>query len=336
MRKHNTSSKSWMFARAGRRLSETLAVLILAAGIVCFEMPVALGQVVGTALEERYAYAYSEFQRGQYVAARKELLDLAAAYPKVPEIHNLLGVVCQKLGEVAKAAGHFESALQMAPDFAEARSNLALLYISQGRLQEALRLSYRNFGPAQIRFLSVTHHRQRKEFQKALDCALAVAEDFPNFPLAPLYAATELQQQGKLGTSEEYFRKVLQLTKDSAVTDAAQFGLGSNLAKQGRYAEARPLLEDLVRRNEGDVDARLELASLCLKTTEYERGRQLAQEVVSADPKDRRARLLLGNLLRRLGKDAEAEAHLQVLEGLVEQQATQQKGRLQAYTGKRD
>jgi tetratricopeptide (TPR) repeat protein len=57
--------------------------------------------------------------------------------PTNAQIHNSLGIVYEKLGQIEQAVHHYQSALQLAPDAAYVHYNLGTLYKEQGQADEA-------------------------------------------------------------------------------------------------------------------------------------------------------------------------------------------------------
>src|SRR5262245_18711141 len=264
-------------------------------------------------LESYYQDAHQAFQRRDFEAARDTLTKLLKLRNDIPEVHNLLGVILDELGDEKQAKIHFETALRLKPDLAEARSNLALFLVKQNDLKGALQLMTPDFTAADVHFLVVTALRQKKEFGKALDYSIWMTENFSRYPEAYLYAATELQFRGELGRVVALYHKTLALpNSDPGVSLAARFGLASTLSKEGRYSEAIPLLEEVIRVNRRDTEARLELANIYLKTKRYEESTRLLQDVVALDPQNRKAHFLLGSTLNRLGKEQEAGRHFKL------------------------
>jgi Flp pilus assembly protein TadD len=96
-------------------------------------------------LDQYYNNAHQAFQQGNFPKAKDQLIRLLKIRTDIPEVHNLLAVTYDRLGNGAMAKQHFQTALKLNPDFLEARSNLALHLISQGNLEGALRLVHQDF-----------------------------------------------------------------------------------------------------------------------------------------------------------------------------------------------
>jgi Tfp pilus assembly protein PilF len=119
--------------------------------------------------------------------------------------HNNLGVALLGKGEIAAAASHFQSALDIWPPFPEANKNLADILGSSGRLDEAA-------------------ERYRRAIQGRPDWA----EAHNNLGLV-------LARQGKLDEAVAEFSRAVQLEPNAQV---AESNLALALMKLGRFDEA--------------------------------------------------------------------------------------------------
>jgi protein O-mannosyl-transferase len=119
--------------------------------------------------------------------------------------HNNLGIALLGKGEIAVAAGHFQSALDIWPPFPEANKNLADILARSGRLDEAA-----------------------SRYQRAIQGKPGWAEAHNNLGLV-------LARQGKLDEAVTEFSRVLELEPNAPV---AESNLGLALMKLGRFDEA--------------------------------------------------------------------------------------------------
>lgn len=119
------------------------------------------------ASEKRYLLGADYFNKGHVGPALEELLKAVELNPNNPEAHNLLGLVFLRKGAEAeelstrnqclkgeelrlekqemdaqfkKAEEQFDKAVQLKPEFSEARNNLAVVMIHFGRYDEAVKL----------------------------------------------------------------------------------------------------------------------------------------------------------------------------------------------------
>lgn len=74
--------------------------------------------------EVRARYAWCLYYTGGYQGARDEFAKGIQAYPKREGLYDGLGWTYLKLGDSVKARENFQQALQLAPDYADARAGL--------------------------------------------------------------------------------------------------------------------------------------------------------------------------------------------------------------------
>jgi Tfp pilus assembly protein PilF len=84
-----------------------------------------------------YARAEAAHMAGQYDEAAALLRDFPAGTPETALAHNLLGLTYAKLGNAGLAEVEFQSALAADPNLKNANYNLAVLRLSDGRLDQA-------------------------------------------------------------------------------------------------------------------------------------------------------------------------------------------------------
>lgn len=83
--------------------------------------------------------ADAALRNGDLPAAKRCLVEAAAAAPLMPEAHLRLGRLERALGKPGKAAQSFQRALRCAPLLAEAHRELAAVYEQMGRREDAAR-----------------------------------------------------------------------------------------------------------------------------------------------------------------------------------------------------
>ena len=78
------------------------------------------------------------FDRGQYAEAVREIEEALRLVPDFPDLHNQLGLALGMSGERERSVAAFRRALELNPNYLEARLNLAIVYNEMGRYEEAL------------------------------------------------------------------------------------------------------------------------------------------------------------------------------------------------------
>jgi tetratricopeptide (TPR) repeat protein len=121
--------------------------------------------------------------------------------------HNNLGIALFKTGHVDEAMVHYQKALEIKPDFAEAHNNLGNFLFQKGSVDEAM-----------------------VHYQKALEIN-------PDYAVAHYNLGNALLKMGKVDEAIAHFQKALQINPDYA---DAHNNLGNALLQKGRVDEAIP------------------------------------------------------------------------------------------------
>ena len=161
-----------------------------------------------------------EIQLGTYLveAGRSRealaLLNHAAAADPTLDALNALGIATARGGKPSEALAVFNRSLQIDPENPMTHENIGTIYLEQGRLGEA-----------------------RAEFERALRSNAASAQ-------AHAGLAAVAFKSGDRGAAIASWKQAVEL--DPTNWDAL-YDLGTQLAKDGRLAEAKPYLEQFVR-----------------------------------------------------------------------------------------
>ncbi|NLO90397.1 MAG: tetratricopeptide repeat protein, partial [Elusimicrobia bacterium] len=122
--------------------------------------------------------------------------------PNVPEVHYKLALVCYKLGKYDDAVRNLQRAVELAPDYMEARYMLAQFYESRGSTESALGVY------------------------------LQAADRDPNNPAVLSHIGGMLMSSGKDAEAQVYFEKARAADKGN---HEANFGLALLAEKRGDY-----------------------------------------------------------------------------------------------------
>lgn len=82
--------------------------------------------------------AANYYVEGNLAMAQKEIYQALRMDPKSPEAHHVEGFILLGLKQYVQAAVAFRKALQLKPDYFEARNNLGAALIAQGRYRDAI------------------------------------------------------------------------------------------------------------------------------------------------------------------------------------------------------
>jgi tetratricopeptide (TPR) repeat protein len=197
--------------------------------------------------QEQYAEALIQFERADVIA------------PGNPTTHNMIGLCHLKLGDLDRALESFNSTLDLAPSFTDARNNRGVTYLTLGQ-----------FRLAEVDFLAVLGdstypHRW---------------EVYYNLGLTYL-------QRDQLGAAEENFKKAL--AAPQPVFDA-YMKLSVIAQERGSFEEAIQHLEDARIRYPERTEAALRLGSLLIDLDRADEARPYLREVIEKQPGSDRAR----------------------------------------------
>jgi tetratricopeptide (TPR) repeat protein len=172
-------------------------------------------------LDRLYQSAVGHYEAGQFAEAATQLEDLLPHAPRSFEIHELLGLVYASQSLDAKAIAHLETAVQLKPDSAEARTNLAASLSHAGKSELA-----------------------GEQFRKAL--ALEPANYDANHNLAEFYI-----QSGKIADARPLLEQA-QRINPSSYENSYDLALADLLT--GRLSDAEQLVQNLLQtRNTGEL-----------------------------------------------------------------------------------
>jgi protein O-mannosyl-transferase len=260
--------------------------------------------------------------------------------------HNNLGAILLGKGQVDDAIAHFQKALEILPDHANAHGNLGNAFLQKGRPDEALAHFQKavelepnsakahsdlGFGLLQKGRVddAIVHTRKALELQpdfveghSNLGWAL-VAKGKPDEALGHFQKAVELQPDSadncyNLGTvwlhngrpdeAIRFFRRALGIRPDFA---KAHNNLGSALLQTGQTAEAILCLQKALAIQPDNLEARNNLGWILLQNGRVDEAISQFQSVLKLQPDFVGAHYNLGSGFFQLGRLDEAMAEFQ-------------------------
>jgi predicted Zn-dependent protease len=217
-----------------KSLQACLALLLLA---TCLVAQQTTGGHDGR-LDRQFQAAVAQYESGRFPEAALALESLLREVPESFEVHELLGLVYSAQSQDAKAAPHLVKAVQLKPDSAAARTNLATnlarrdkLSPAEEQFKKALELEPQNYDanhnlgelyvrggkvPAATPYLEQAQRIKPAAYDNGYDLALA-------------YIVT-----GRLGDARQLLQRLLQ-QKDSAELHNL---LGEVEEKAGKFVDA--------------------------------------------------------------------------------------------------
>ncbi|ATB26655.1 social motility TPR repeat lipoprotein Tgl [Melittangium boletus] len=193
--------------------------------------------------EIHYELALQAQKLGHSMDAYKELQKALEMNPDYPEAHNVIAILLHlAFNRPDEAIPHYQKALELRPTFSEAKTNLANVYLSQARYDEAIQL----YGEALNDMLYPTPYIAQGNLGWALykkgDTELGVQNikaavtTNPNFCLGYRNLGTIFEETGKVSEACRYLTRYREACPDVA---DAYLREGACQVKQGKVEEAR-------------------------------------------------------------------------------------------------
>ncbi len=202
----------------------------------------------------------SQQAQGKYHEAVASFRKMLSIDSRIAELHFNLGVILSQIGETKDAVASYRKALQLKPNFTVAHFNLGTLLQGQGRFQEA------------------AFH-----YQKAIDIEPGFFEALGNL-------GTIMQQQGQLDKAEQFYRKALALRPDAR----GHFNLGTTLHDQGEHEDAIRAFRDAVRLDPHFADAWNDLGETLRDRGDMDEAICCYKQALTVEPDHNRAKYNLG------------------------------------------
>jgi len=203
------------------------------------------------------------------------------------KIQNNLGNVLASTGRLDEAIGHYNEALRIRPNYAEARYNLAKALQSQGRIDEA-----------------VNH----------LNEALSIKPDYAD---AHINLGIILKSAGKVDEAISHYQQAIKTRPDSA---EAYYNLGNALKSAGRLDEAVGNYEKALQLNPNDTEICNNMGSALQSQGKLDEAIGYYRRSVTIDPNYAAAHNNLGNALAKTGRLDEAIVQIERAAALTKYQ----------------
>lgn len=215
--------------------------------------------------------------------------DTVAHAPQNARAHNNLGDALVTRRRFAEALPHYQTAVQLEPDYVDAQSNLAHVLVMLGRATEAVPHAE----------MAVRTHPDAPEV-------------WTNYGLA-------LAHTDRLRDAIAAFERALQLSPTAV---DARYDLGNVYYQLREYTTAIAQYEQALQVQPGRHDARFNLAYALLRLNRPEDALAQFETLLQQDPNDAGAHIEVGNILAHFGRIADATAHFQAALQLQPDNAT--------------
>lgn len=270
-------------------------------------------------LQARRSLAAALVETGDLEGAGREYREMLRRDPQNASARMELGTVEAALARDPKAAiEHFQQAVELAPEFREARSRLARALAASGRLPESVPHLEKAVE------LDPRHARSRLQLARALletrrvdDAAQQVAQLLAQEPdhLDAIILNGRIQGvKGNAEAAEGEFMRLAELSSASHDQRArAYFNLGLLRQAQSRPAGAAEMYAKAIQLDPRHPQALFNLALLMTSVGKLDQAAGLYRRLLDVDPSQQDVRYRLAVTLMNQGEHAEALEHFEGL-----------------------
>ena len=224
--------------------------------------------------------------------------------------HNNLGVQLEEQGKLDEAIVQYRKALEVDPDYADARLGLGNALLAQGKVTEAVKeySEVRRINPNDKKAGVALANAMSKQGKGALAAAeySRILESDPDNVDAHYNLGLELSKQGKLDEAASHYSKALEINPNYA---KAHNNLGAVLAQMGRSDEAVPHYQEALRIKPDYPEAHYNLAIALAAQGKSDEAFNHLSQAIRAKPDYAEAHNSLGALLAMRGSIPEAAGH---------------------------
>ena len=220
------------------------------------------------------------------------------------------GVALFDKGDHAAAVPYLRRAVEGHPQDAQAWKALGVAYAAQNLYRDA-EPPFRRACNLNPKLEGACYYLGRTLYSlDQYEASLKALERAPQSWKVRLGVAQDLEALGKAPEAEREFRAVLAV----AGGDGAQPGvaLGLFLVRRGRFEEAIPAFEEVLKRFPSAADAHLHLGRALLEQGRLDIAVPHLERAVALDPGSTQAHLLLAKAYVRSGRPADAQPHFDV------------------------
>jgi len=223
----------------------------------------------------RILHARLILEQGDTEKALSLLQELAREAPKVPIVHQYLGIAWARRHDLPQAISALKEAERLAPNSSDIHASLAQVYLAQGSLSLAIKEGEGAVG---------LNHQNVSALKTLADAHLIA---------------------GDTKRAEELLKNTLVLLPHDAVIHQR---LGVISRVQRRPAEALAHFEQAFQENPKLLEALEEIATVLVSQGKMLQARERVERQLATNPRDPRLHNLLGGVLMQSHKFSEAEA----------------------------
>jgi len=233
--------------------------------------------------------------------------DTLAKNPRCWMAYNNLGDALVHQGQVDAALERFQKALEIKPNYVDARSNLGAALFQKGRVDDAV-AQYQKTLEINPNYAQANYNLGLALFQEGrLNDAIAqykkAVKINPYYPQAHNNLGNALLQKGQVDQALEQFEKALEINPNYV---DARSNLGAALFKKGQLDDAVAQYKKALAINPNYVNAHYNLGDALFQKGQLDEAIVQFQKAVEINPNYVDAHYNLGNALYQRGQSDEA------------------------------
>jgi len=262
-----------------------------------------------SAQNERTQIGIRHYREGRYEQAITCLEEVLLADPFDPVAHNVVGMALRARGALDAAVGHYQTAIEIRPEYAEAYNNLAVAQRMLGRLDAAAAncrkaLALQPESDAALNNLGNTL-AQLGQAEEAVVCFHKLLELQPDLPAAHYNLGLALANLDRREEERDCYQRAIELEPSFA---EAHHNLGNVLRRMHRLDEAVRHFHLALRHRPLFAAAQASLGQALADQGKMSDAVAYYQQTVALHPHHAEALLGLGNALKALDRIDEAVA----------------------------
>lgn len=258
-------------------------------------------------------------RENQYAKSIGPLQKALALNPKELRAYINLSVAYQETGHADQAVSVLEKANLIFPRNTEVLFNLGRTYskLMERAYKEMAEADADSYRYHQVLGDSYELRRDYPDATAEYKLALAKCPD-PYLPGLHYSLGAAYWMEAKWDLAIEQFNQELAISPENY---QATWKLGDTYLSQRKYDQARLYLEKALRQKPDLAQADRDMGKLCIYTGQPEQALTYLEKVVQLDPEEPSAHYLLAQVYRKMGRQDELNAELQLFQKLKKQQS---------------
>ncbi|WP_428606850.1 XrtA/PEP-CTERM system TPR-repeat protein PrsT [Sedimenticola sp.] len=229
----------------------------------------------------------------QFDAVVKLLEPAYRQYPSDPQLMAMLGTAYMQVKRFQEGSDLMSRAIEISPNLAAYRTQLALGLLAQGKNSEAIEQLEntididKDFVQADI--LLVLSHLNKKDYDKALEASQAMEKRMPDNPIGYNLSGLAYMMSGKMEQAEQRFEKALEIDPNFTTAEA---NLARMALQRNDVNQARSHYESALKKSPKNANLLIGLAELARRDGDAERMHELLEQAQNGEPKTTRPGLI--------------------------------------------